>query len=87
MTTHATIDSSSVGDPGLHLAEPALEAALAALPPAPREAGRVRLLARRAEGGTRETPARARLGARDGLTGDAWGRESDRDPEFHHQQQ
>jgi hypothetical protein len=72
------IDSESVGDPALQLGMPSLESGLAALSASPRDAGRVRLLVRRAHRGVRETPERVRLSGAEGLAGDAWGRELDR---------
>ena len=75
------IDSTTVGDPLCHLEMAALETRLAALAPAPRDAGRVRLLVGRGEEGARQTPDRARLTAAGGFGGDAWARRPDRDPD------
>jgi len=55
--------------------------ALAALPPAPRDHGRVVLLVRRRADGVRETPEGARLSPEEGMPGDRWGRRLPRKPE------
>lgn len=71
--------SSTVGDPDRFLSFERLVEGLAALPPAPVDGGRVRLIVRRREGGLRETPSAAWLTAEGGLVGDAWGRRAERD--------
>lgn len=71
--------SSTVGDPDRFLSFEQLVEGLAALPTAPVDAGRVRLIVRRGEGGLRETPSTAWLTAEGGLVGDAWGRRAERD--------
>jgi MOSC domain-containing protein YiiM len=81
VTVGSRIDSNTTGDPALHLGMPALEAGLAALPAAPRTAGRVRLMVGRGEGGTRALPERVRLTQEGGFAGDAWAAEPDRNPE------
>jgi len=58
-----------------------LQAALAALPDAPRDAGRVVLIVRRTTRDARETPHEARLSTEEGLCGDDWSRRPPRNPE------
>ncbi len=70
----AGVDSSSKGDAARHLDARALAAGFDALPPAPRDQGRVRLIVRRGPGGRREQLARVVLDVDQGLPGDAWGR-------------
>jgi len=70
----AIIDSSSVGDPARFLPHAVLGERLAALPAAPRDAGRVAALVTRVDAGRRELLARARLTAEGGMPGDAWAR-------------
>jgi hypothetical protein len=60
------------GDSSRHLSRAALDAAIAALPPAPRDVGRVDLLVARGPGGERELPAQAVLSAERGMPGDRW---------------
>ena len=55
------IDSASYGDPVRFLPLDVLETRLAGLPPAPRDAGRVRLLVQRGPGGRREARGDAAL--------------------------
>jgi MOSC domain-containing protein YiiM len=62
------------GDAARHLPLAALEAGLAALPAAPRDAGRLAMLLRRHPDGARETPESAWLSPEDGMPGDRWGR-------------
>jgi MOSC domain-containing protein YiiM len=62
------------GDMKRHLQRDVLEQRLAALPPPPRETGRVTLLVSRREEGVRETPERVRLTSQGGMPGDAWAR-------------
>jgi MOSC domain-containing protein len=69
------------GDPARHLAFGDLERMLAAMPLAPRNAGRVTLVVRRGPGKVREAPARVALGVATGIPGDAWRRREDADPE------
>jgi len=69
------------GDAGAHRKLADLEAGLRALPPAPRDAGRVALLVRRRADGVRERPDRVVLTPGDGLPGDGWARRPPRDPE------
>lgn len=77
----AQVLSSTVGDADRFVSYDALVDGLAALPAAPTDIGRVRLIVRRGEGGLRETPQAGRLSAAGGLEGDAWGRRPERDPE------
>jgi len=62
------------GDAGCHAPLARLEEALSALPPAPRERGRIALLVRRRADGERETPERVRLAPETGIPGDRWQR-------------
>lgn len=62
------------GDPARHRSRAELESGLARLPAAAADAGRVRLIVRRCEGGVRETPAAVVLTPQDGVPGDRWGR-------------
>jgi MOSC domain-containing protein YiiM len=68
------------GDPSRHRPLSELEAALRALPAAPKDVGRVALIVRRRPDHVRETPASARLTAADGVSGDDWSRRPPRDP-------
>ncbi len=63
------------GDVSKHLSRAALEAALSALPPAPRDAGALVLLVARGASGTRYLPQRAVLTVDGGLPGDRWAAE------------
>ncbi len=76
------IDSTSMGDPTTYRTLDDLEAAFAALPTAPRNAGHVALLVRRGPGGVREAPRSIRLTTNGGVPGDSWGRQSSRNPEM-----
>jgi MOSC domain-containing protein YiiM len=69
------INSQSTGDPALFRELADLEAALLALPPSPRDQGRVSLVVVRGDNGRRQTPDRVRLTVHGGLEGDSWGRE------------
>lgn len=69
-----SIDSSR----HLHLAE--LYAGFTRLGRPPAETGVLSLIVRRLEGGTRDTPTRARLTTAEGLVGDAWNLHPPRDP-------
>jgi MOSC domain-containing protein YiiM len=62
------------GDADRHLSLDALEDGLAALPPPPRDRGRVTLIVRRRADGVRETPARVELTRERGVPGDRWQR-------------
>jgi len=74
------LTSESVGDPARFLSFEELRLALAGLPAAPREAGRVALIVRRRDLGRREAPERVRLTPEAGVPGDAWGRREAPDP-------
>lgn len=81
-TLHGAVaDPIPSGDPARHLARVALDAGLRALPPAPRECGRLVLIVRRLATGTRETPAKVRLSRDEGVPGDAWSVRPPRKPE------
>ncbi len=56
----------------MHLSRTELVRRIEALPPAPRDAGRVVLVVARPEKDVRETPARAALTPDGGLAGDRW---------------
>jgi len=73
---------SFVGDSSRHLPLTALESGLRALPALPADAGRLALIVRRREDGSRETPERLRLSPEDGVPGDSWGRNPKRDLEM-----
>ena len=60
------------GDRTRHLSREALEAALAALPPAPRDEGQVDMLVARGPNGERNLPHEALLTAEGGMPGDRW---------------
>jgi MOSC domain-containing protein YiiM len=70
------IDSASVGDRARFQSPGVLEARLAALPPAPPDAGRVCLVVARGPGGRRETFPKVVMTAESGVPGDAWGRQT-----------
>jgi MOSC domain-containing protein YiiM len=74
------ITSDSIGDPDRFPAFDDLCRALAALPDAPRNTGRIALIVRRLELGRRETPERLRLTPESGVPGDAWSRARQPDP-------
>jgi MOSC domain-containing protein YiiM len=69
------------GDPARHLPIDRLEAELLALPPAPRDLGRVALVVRRHPDKVRETLERVELRPAGGVPGDAWGRREQPDPQ------
>ena len=77
-TEPLTIDSESMGNPERFLAFADLEPRVLALPPAPRDRGRVALIVRRGEKGLREAPLRVCLGAETGVPGDRWNRSARR---------
>lgn len=70
------IDSASVGDRGRFLSLDVLEARLAALPPAPPDAGRVGLVVARGPGGRRERLSRVSVTSDSAVPVDAWGRQA-----------
>jgi hypothetical protein len=63
---------------GLRLAE--LMKRLLALPPAPRDSGRLALIVRRRADGERETPESVQLFPDEGVPGDGWSRRPPKDP-------
>jgi MOSC domain-containing protein YiiM len=69
------------GDAARHRDLAALETGWRALPPAPRDAGRLVLIVRRHPDGARETLPRTLLTPADGVPGDGWSRRPPRDPE------
>ena len=69
------------GDPSRHVPRADLEAALAGLPLAPRDAGHVALIVCRRADKVRETPERVHLHPGTGIPGDGWGRKETPDPE------
>ncbi len=69
------------GDPSKHLSMDELNAGLEALPPAPRDSGRLELIVRRLPDGSRETPEAARLTVEEGVPGDGWSRRPPRKPD------
>ena len=64
------------GDPSRHVARAELDEHFAALPPPPKDRGRVELVVARCEGGVRETPDRVTVTPEDGVPGDRWKRSS-----------
>ena len=83
MTKNATIvDSDSVGDPSRFLTLSDLERELHELARSPTDKGRVALIVRRVAGGRREIPDQVEVSGDAGVTGDAWGRKPQRDPEM-----
>ncbi len=68
------ITSASVGEPTRFRPLPELDQALAALPPAGADVGRVHLLVARGLAGLRSCPPRVHLTPKSGIPGDAWGR-------------
>ena len=65
-------------DSSCHFPLAQLEAGLHALPPLPKDSGRLALIVRRPADGSRETPDRLRLSPEDGVPGDSWGRDPKR---------
>lgn len=68
------------GDSTRHLSTAELEAAFRALPPAPKEAGRLTHIVRRPTKEAREVLQHARLSLADGLPGDGWSQKPAPDP-------
>lgn len=68
------------GDPDCHRTLAELAAGLSALPPAPRDGGRLHLIVRRRADGVRETLERVRLTPEAGVPGDRWGRRARHKP-------
>ena len=76
------IDSHSLGDPSRRLPSEELCRRFADLAPPPRDLGSLRLLVLRgAEQGRREEPESAYLTVQEGLPGDSWARDTDRNPQ------
>ena len=71
-------ESNPMGDSSRHLPFTALESRLRALPALPTDSGRLALIVRRLEDGSRETPERLRLSPEEGVPGDKWGRDPER---------
>ncbi len=69
------------GDASRHRTLAELAAGLRALPPAPKDGGRLHLIVRRRADGQREAPERARLSPEEGVPGDRWGRRVPRKPQ------
>lgn len=65
-------------NPSLHLSPAELGLRLSALVPLPKDSGRLTLIMRRPEDGSRETPERLRLSPEEGVPGDKWGRDPER---------
>jgi MOSC domain-containing protein YiiM len=76
------LDSDSVGDPSRFLTLSHLERELHELARLPADKGRVALIVRRVAGGRREILDRVEVSADAGVTGDAWGRKVQRNPEM-----
>jgi hypothetical protein len=72
--------AAASGDPARHLDTAALEAGLRALPPAPKDAGRLTFIVRRPTKDAREVLPRARLSPEAGLPGDNWSHKLAPDP-------
>lgn len=68
------------GESARHLSTAELEAGLRALPPAPRDTGRLALIIRRPVKNSREILPRARLSPEAGLPGDGWSQKPSPDP-------
>lgn len=64
--------------PSPHLSLSTLESRLRALPPLPKDSGRLTLIMRRLEDGSRDTPERLRLSPEERVPGDKWGRDPER---------
>jgi hypothetical protein len=77
----STLDSTSIGIPARYVQLAELDRRLQAARAAPRDAGSVCALVRRVEGGRRELPDSVVLSEADGMPGDSWGREPERNPE------
>lgn len=83
MTLNETaVNSESVGDPSRFLSLSDLERELHELARLPTDKGRVALIVRRGAGGRRQVLDRVEVSSDAGVTGDAWGRRPERDPEM-----
>ena len=80
MTDLRTEAYGPTGDPACHRGIASLVTGLAALPPAPADAGRLGLILRRHPDGSRETLEATRLSPQEGVPGDGWTRRPPRDP-------
>lgn len=86
-TKPATFNTDSLsfnglrGDVGKHLDRARLEAAIAALSPAPRDAGSVELLVARGPAGERVLPQEVVLTVEGGMPGDRWAADEKKDPD------
>lgn len=69
------------GDASRHRPRAELDRLLGAMPPAPRDRGRLCLIVRRRADGVRETLEAVRLSPEDGVPGDRWGRRVPRKPQ------
>jgi MOSC domain-containing protein YiiM len=76
------VDSDSVGDPSRFLSLSDLERGLHELVHAPTDNGRVAMIVRRVAGGRREILDEIEVSAGAGVTGDAWARKVQRDPDM-----
>ncbi len=81
-TKETPVDSDSVGDPSCFLSLSDLERELHELALLPADKGRVALIVRRGAGGRREILDRVEVSADAGVTGDAWARRPQRDPDM-----
>ena len=81
MSITSTITSHSTGDVDRFRTSDDLRRALAELPVAPRDSGRVALMVRRVDQGRREVTDRLPLTLEAGVPGDAWSRQRRPDPD------
>jgi hypothetical protein len=70
------------GDPSRHLSRAELVDALGALPPAPRDRGRVDLLVARGPQGERRLPSEVVLSVTEGMPGDRWAAQHRQGPDY-----
>jgi hypothetical protein len=82
LDTQTLVFEGMRGDPAKHLERARLEAALAALPAAPRDRGGVDLLVARGPRGERQLPAEAWLTLEGGMPGDRWARNRKYGPDY-----
>jgi MOSC domain-containing protein YiiM len=78
METRASDSQKPTDDSSRYRCLPDLESRLRALPPLPKDSGRLTLIMRRPADGSRETPDRLRLSPEEGVPGDKWGRDPER---------
>lgn len=76
------IHSGSLGDPSRFQSLDHLEQALRNLRASPSDNGRVALIVRRGEGGTREALEKVQVTFEEGIPGDAWSRRENRKPDM-----